>query len=131
MVADDSIFGDALDNDTLGGRIWRAREAAGLSASSCARALGIRRDTLEGWESDRSAPRANRLMTMAGVLGVTPAWLLYGIGDAPTFDAQSDELKIVRAQLARVRELREQTDKALEMIEKAIERMAERETTAQ
>jgi HTH-type transcriptional regulator, cell division transcriptional repressor len=115
------------DNDTLGGRIWRAREAAGYSAAKFSRTLGIRKETLDAWESDRSEPRANRLVTMAGLLSVSPSWLLHGIGESPLDENVSDEVQILRAQLARIKELREQTSISIANMERAIERMALRE----
>ncbi len=71
------------DGDTLGGRIWRARDATGLSTKELASKLGVRNDTIASWERDRAEPRANRLFMLAGVLGVSPAWLMAGIGRAP------------------------------------------------
>ena len=56
---------------------------------------------MQAWESDRSEPRANRLTMLAGFLGVTPTWLLYGVGNAPEDDPHADELKIVKAQMSR------------------------------
>ena len=127
MGAEGTIYQNARDVDTLGGRLWRAREAAGLSASRCARMMGVRKETLDGWESDRSEPRANRLITMAGILQVSPAWLLHGLGEAPQIDGVSDELKILKAQVQRLKELRAQTDMVMESIESAVERIAKRD----
>jgi transcriptional regulator with XRE-family HTH domain len=116
------------DEDTLGGRISRAREAAGQSAPKFAKTVGVRSETLVAWESDRSEPRVNKLVTMAGLLNVSPAWLLYGLGEAPSEPGVSAELQVLRGQLDRIRELREQTDLAIRHMEKAIVRIAERET---
>jgi transcriptional regulator with XRE-family HTH domain len=116
------------DQDTLGGRISRAREASGQSVPKFAKTVGVRRETLAAWESDRSEPRVNKLVTMAGLLNVSPAWLLYGLGTAPTEPSVSAELQVLRGQLDRICELREQTDLAIRHMEKAIERIAERET---
>jgi transcriptional regulator with XRE-family HTH domain len=69
--------------DTLGGRIVYAREAQELTTSQLARRLGIKTETLHDWETDRSEPRSNRLLTLAGVLNVSPTWLLTGAGEAP------------------------------------------------
>jgi HTH-type transcriptional regulator, cell division transcriptional repressor len=121
------MYDKVRDNDTLGGRIWRAREAAAYSAARFARTLGVKKETLDAWESDRSEPRANRLVTMAGLLGVSPSWLLHGIGDSPLDETVSDELQILRAQLARIKELREQTEISITNMERAIERIALRE----
>lgn len=113
------------DLDTLGGRISRAREAAGQSASKFAKTVGVRHETLAAWESDRSEPRVNKLVTIAGLLNVSPAWLLYGLGEAPSEPGISSELQVLRGQLDRIRELREQTDVAIRHMEKAITRIAE------
>ena len=126
MQDDQHIFGDAPDNDTLGGRLWRAREAKGLSESSLAKAIGVRRETLRAWESDRSEPRANRLVTISGVLDVSPTWLLHGLGDAPASETVAGEISVVRAQLGRLRELRDETETVIATIEKSMARIAER-----
>ncbi len=115
---------ETTDNDTLGGRIWRAREAANFSEAAFARSLGVKRETLAAWENDRSEPRANRLVTMAGLLGVSAGWLLHGIGEAPLDETISSELDILRAQLARIKEFRDQTSVAIANMEKAIDRLA-------
>lgn len=70
-------------DDTLGGRISLAREAAGLSEGEAAERLGVLSSSWNAWECDRDVPRANRLAMMAGVLGVTPSWLLTGHGSGP------------------------------------------------
>lgn len=69
--------------DTLGGRISLAREVAGLSEAEAARRLGVLAQSWTAWERDRDVPRANRLATMAGILGVSLSWLLSGEGDGP------------------------------------------------
>ena len=70
-------------DDTLGGRISIAREACGLSAPDAARRLGVLPASWNAWERDRDVPRASRLTMMAGVLGVSPSWLLTGLGHGP------------------------------------------------
>lgn len=60
---------------------------------------------------------------LAGVLGVTPAWLMAGIGRAPddsTGDASGDEL---RKQLDLVKKLHEQTAEAIAALEMEFERL--------
>jgi transcriptional regulator with XRE-family HTH domain len=67
----------------LSRRIAEAREAAGLSREELARNAGVTVQTVEEWEAADRTPRANRLTTLGGVLGVSPAWLLSGEGPAP------------------------------------------------
>ncbi|OBZ96383.1 transcriptional regulator [Pararhizobium polonicum] len=111
------------DNDTLGGRIWRARDAVNLSAKELADRLGVRIDTISAWERDRSEPRTNRLFMLAGVLGVSPAWLIAGIGEAPKDDLSNTIADQLRDQLAQVKKLHEQTGKAISALEMEINRV--------
>jgi len=69
--------------DTLGGRISLARDAKAISVEEAARRLGVLASSWNAWERDRDVPRANRLAMMAGVLGVSPSWLLTGHGNGP------------------------------------------------
>jgi HTH-type transcriptional regulator, cell division transcriptional repressor len=111
------------DNDTLGGRIWRARDALNLSAQELADRLGVRADTISAWERDRSEPRTSRLFTLAGVLGVSPAWLIAGIGEAPKDDLSNSIAGQLRDQLAQVKKLHDQTGKAISALEMEINRV--------
>ncbi|MBO6756934.1 MAG: helix-turn-helix domain-containing protein [Roseibium sp.] len=88
---------------TLGERICKARDAIGLSTAQLARRLGIKTATLQGWESDRSEPRSNKLVLLAGVLNVSPTWLLVGRGAAPMHDDHAPaDLDSMRLALDRV-----------------------------
>ncbi|ADZ71220.1 helix-turn-helix domain-containing protein [Polymorphum gilvum] len=107
---------------TLGERICLARDAAGLSTAQLARRLGVRTATLQAWESDRAEPRSNRLVLLAGVLGVSPTWLLVGRGDGPM---EPDETAVATAGLradllamrAQAQALTDQIDSALGRLE--------------
>jgi len=114
---------DTSDGDTLGGRIWRARDAANLSTKDLADQLGVRAETVSAWERDRAEPRTNRLFLLAGVLGVTPAWLIAGLGKAPDSDTRDDERDSLREQLALVKKLHEQTGKAIAALEMELNRV--------
>lgn len=81
--------------DTLGGRLYKAREAAGLTVAQAARRLGIQTKTWKLWENDQSEPRSNRLMMAAGVLGVSPSWLLMGQGEGPQ-EGPANEIAALR-----------------------------------
>lgn len=71
------------DFDTLGGRLARARAVQESSLSEIAELVGVEKKTLEAWEHDRSVPRSNRLTMLAGILGTSPSWLLFGRGASP------------------------------------------------
>ncbi|MCK7612109.1 helix-turn-helix domain-containing protein [Roseibium sediminicola] len=88
---------------TLGERICKARDASGLSTAQLARRLGIKTATLQSWESDRSEPRSNKLVLLAGVLNVSPTWLLVGRGTPPATDTPVvSDLDSMRMALERI-----------------------------
>ncbi|MCY6380910.1 helix-turn-helix domain-containing protein [Hoeflea prorocentri] len=102
MAAADLIVAPP-DYDTLGGRISRARDALDLTSSQLARRLGVKTETVQAWETDRSEPRANRVTMLAGVLGVSPTWLLNGIGESPAVHVVNSELKVLSEQLSKLK----------------------------
>jgi transcriptional regulator with XRE-family HTH domain len=91
-------------DDTLGGRIVAAREAGDLSTAQLARRIGVKTETLSAWESDRSEPRPNQLVTISGLLNVSPTWLLTGAGDSPTEGATQTDMMHIRSVVARLRD---------------------------
>jgi len=94
-------YGDSVS--TLGERISVAREHAGLSEDELAERLAVQRRTIDDWEGDGAEPRANKLVMLAGILGVSPAWLLSGAGDgvpAPDADAATIDDGALRLRLA-------------------------------
>lgn len=90
--------------DTLGGRIVTAREAQSLSTAQLARRMGISTATMHDWEADRAEPRSNRLITLAGVLNVSPSWLLTGLGERPMDSLSETELEHLRHSIERIRD---------------------------
>lgn len=118
----DQPGGDA--GDTIGGRLVRARKAKGLTVSQLARGLGIKTQTLQGWETDRSSPRSNRLAMLAGVLNVSPAWVLTGRGEAPlpngdvpTADSREGLLRLrdsIKAKIVELNQILDEVDSKLE-----------------
>lgn len=92
--------------DTLAERLVRAREDAGLSTAQLARRLGVKTKTLANWERGVNEPRANRLLMLAGLLNVSPAWLIDGrLGGHPPETREQG-----------IAELREQLDAARRLI---------------
>ncbi|MGF7162518.1 transcriptional regulator with XRE-family HTH domain [Rhodoligotrophos appendicifer] len=81
----------ATPETTLGLRIAMAREALGLAPVEAAHRLGVQVETWNAWESDSDKPRPNRLVMMAGLLGVGLTWLMAGMGPAPTPRNQEDD----------------------------------------
>ena len=78
-----SIFYSNDEDTTLGGRISMAREISGLSVGQVVKRLGVKATTYEAWEADRSEPRANKLVALAGILNISPPYLLSGLGKQP------------------------------------------------
>ena len=105
------------DGDTLGGRITRARDLSALTLEETASRLGVTDETLAEWESDRSEPRANKVMTLAGVLGVSPAWLISGTGAAPQPVGISIAVAEMSGEINRLRDLAVQITASVEMLE--------------
>ncbi|MBB99563.1 MAG: transcriptional regulator [Rhodobacteraceae bacterium] len=124
MSEAETMWSETRDLDSIGGRIRRAREAANLSGAQLARRLGIKTATVNAWESGRSEPRANRLTMLAGFLAVSPTWLLYGVGEAPTDERMTTELSMISASLKNLRDTHERTGEALDRLEEQIERLA-------
>ena len=61
---------------TMGARIERARELAGLNKNQLARAVSTSWQHVDHWERDRMLPSTTSLQRIASVLGVTVAYLL-------------------------------------------------------
>ncbi len=94
MTKNDDL--DFAPDDTLGGRISLAREAARLTMAQAARRLGVQTASWNAWECDRASPRSNRLTMMAGLLGVSPSWLLTGMGAGPLERPSSEVKELLR-----------------------------------
>lgn len=111
----------ALDGDTLGGRIAKARDMTGMSIEDAAARLGVTLDTFTEWENDRSEPRANKLMTLAGVLSVTPAWLISGAGDGPDQSVLTAGLTELSGELERLIELNDEVTTGITALRERID----------
>lgn len=88
---------DTASDDTLGGRISLCRETCGLTSAQAARRLGVMTESWNAWERDRDVPRANRLTMMAGLLGVSPSWLLMGRGAGPVERPEEERSDLLAA----------------------------------
>jgi transcriptional regulator with XRE-family HTH domain len=113
MNSNSLMYADEPDQDTMGGRLSRAREAAGMKAPEFANAVGVGDATLRDWETDRAEPRANRLVAIAGMLNVSPTWLMEGIGQGPKEEEESATITELREQMRRLVDLQEQMKLAI------------------
>jgi len=107
--------------DTLGGCIVYAREAQDLTTSQLARRMGVKTETLHDWETDRAEPRSNRLLTLAGMLNVSPTWLLTGAGESPVDSLTETEMMHIRESVVRMREQVLTLVEELEQLQKRLE----------
>ena len=108
----------------VGPRIRIARENAGFTVAQLASRLGVRADTIEDWEDGAETPRANRLLTLAGLLNVSLTWLLEGREDeymhrhgAATPDSLRAQAESIRARLTELVELVEDLQQRLAVFE--------------
>ena len=108
-----------MQEDSMGARIAEAREAAGYSAAQAARRLGIHSKTLQRWERGESEPRGNRLMMLAGMFGVTPAWLLGG--EQYSQGRTENDWDQVRSQLTNARQMLASLNSIIDSLEKKVD----------
>lgn len=113
-MREDEDWGEADfsdDSATFGDRVTAAREALGLSLAQLARQMGVKAETVQNWEADRSEPRANKLQMLAGVLNVPLVWLMTGQGPGVALAPRGardvpqevlDELRAIRADQLRL-----------------------------
>jgi transcriptional regulator with XRE-family HTH domain len=72
-----------MDTETMGARISRLMEAKGLTQSSVARLLGLRRATVHQWVHDTSQPTPANLVMLAELLGTDVHYLVFGPSRQP------------------------------------------------
>lgn len=101
---------------TVGDRLTAAREAAGLSLDVLATEMGLRPETLEGWEVDQAGPTSGMLAQIAARLSVDAEWLLTGAGKGPHQGA----IVTATAELRELRRLLAEADLRLGRLEEAL-----------
>ncbi|MEL6817376.1 MAG: helix-turn-helix domain-containing protein [Pseudomonadota bacterium] len=108
--------------DTMGGRIVAAREATGHTTAQLARRLGIKSATLQNWENDRAEPRSNKLFMLAGMLNVSPTWILTGRGESPTPIEGDPDIAALRHELL---DMRSRCKRLLDQIDRTVKSLSE------
>ena len=107
MVANlsSNVLSPSDPETTLGERLLKARERAGLSLSLASHLAGVKPTTLRDWERDRSAPRVNKLVNLAGILGVSPTHLMAeeGQSDNPVSTSRGRQEKLLNQLKADIR----------------------------
>ena len=89
----------------FGVRLTVARESTGLSKSDLARRMGCGTATVSAWEAGRSRPRTNKLVTLAGLISVSPTWLLSGLGDGPMTNSPETRMEALGNGITELRHL--------------------------
>jgi HTH-type transcriptional regulator, cell division transcriptional repressor len=108
-------------DDTLGGRLSAARDASGLSLADVANRIGVKREHLLAWEADRAEPRPSNLIDLAGILGVSPMWLMTGLGSGPVQEGADLPLEALKLELQRLSDAHNECGRLIEKIARQIE----------
>ncbi|MEM6665925.1 MAG: helix-turn-helix domain-containing protein [Pseudomonadota bacterium] len=111
--------------DTLGARLAYARKSAGLSTAQLSRRLGVGTKTMAKWEADQTSPRTHRLTILAGMLGVSAAWLLSGKGEAPG-PMIDEDLAAIHAQIDTLERAQSEMTATLDALRESVARFAAR-----
>ena len=119
-----TIFHANEEDTTLGGRISMAREASGLSVADVVKRLGVKAVTYEAWEADRSEPRASKLVALAGILNISPPYLLSGLGRRPAGDdAAIRKIQQLTAQIGELEQNLKAATSNLRQIKKSVAKL--------
>ena len=111
------------DAATFGDRVVGAREKSGMTQAELSRRLGIKLTTLQGWEEDRSEPRANKLQMLTGMLNVSLSWLLSGEGigpEEPSTVPLSDDIQAILIEMRAIKTDMTRTADRLSRLEKRL-----------
>ena len=124
----DNILTAGKEEMTLGGRLYASRRNAGMSLNLASSLLGVRSSTLKSWENDRSEPRINKLVSLAGLLGVSPTHFLAeeghdGVDGSAIKGNRGKLVEMLKEQMSCVREQQKQLNKRLRKIDAAIQKL--------
>ena len=112
-----TIFFNDNQDTTLGGRVFQAREAANMTVAQVINRLGVRKATYMAWEADRSEPRANKLVALAGILNISPTYLLSGLGQAtPQTPKHQQTIEALRLEIEQLEQTLKTANKMLSQI---------------
>lgn len=102
----DIVYAVSEEQEPMGARLRRARDAAGLGRPELEKLSGINRKNIQNWEEGLKATPLFRqnVKLLAEILEVDPEWLRHG--DQPKESAGdavlADEVRAVRAEVARL-----------------------------
>ena len=124
----DNILTTGEEEMTLGGRIYASRRNAGMSLHMTANLLGVRSSTLKSWENDRSEPRVNKLVALAGLLGVSPTHFLAEEGnngaDVSAMKGRRNKLiELLKEEMSYAREQQKQLNQRIRKMDTLIQKL--------
>ena len=122
----DNVLTTSEKQMTLGGRIFASRQNAGISLHMAASLLGVKHATLKSWENDRSEPRVNKLVALAGLLGVSPTHFLAEEGDdglnmSAKKGSRKELVKMLKEEISHAREEQKKLNQRLRKIDELIQ----------
>lgn len=97
----------------IGRRLRDARQALAMSQTRLGAAIGVTREMIRKFEAGLSTVNAYQAKDLAGVLQVTPAWLLYG-------ETKEEICTTPLQRLAKAVEAQAQTQNRPEIVERCI-----------
>ncbi|EEO27560.1 helix-turn-helix domain-containing protein [Oxalobacter paraformigenes] len=78
--------------DKIAKRIEDCRHGLNISQSELARKIGVTPQAVQKWEKAKTVPRGATLRKLADALGVSPAYIQFGISDpVPDYPAVEQE----------------------------------------
>ena len=124
----DNILTAGEEEMTMGGRLYAARQNAGMSLHMVANMLGVKSSTLKSWENDRSEPRVNKLVALAGVLGVSPTHFLAeeghdGVDGLTVKGGRGKLVEMLKEEMSYAHEQQKQLNKRLRKINAIIQKL--------
>ena len=124
----DNVISNSEEILSLGGRIFNSRKKAGLSLQMTANLLGVRPKTLQAWEKDQSEPRVNKLVSLSGILGVSPTYFLAEEGnDGENVVAITGRnqkiLELLNREVELVKAMQKEQTKAIKKIELLVSKL--------
>ena len=128
LTSSDNILTNGHEEMTLGGRLHASRQDAGMSLQMVANLLGVKSSTLKSWENDRSEPRVNKLVALAGLLGVSPTHFLAEEGnngsEVTSLEIRRNKLiEILKEEMSLAREQQRTLNEQLKKIDTLIQKL--------
>ena len=125
---DENVVSNSEEIESLGGRIFNSRKKAGLSLHMTANLLGVRPKTLQSWENDQSEPRVNKLVSLSGILGVSPTYFLAEEGNdgenVVTINGRNEKiLELLTREMEQAKALQKEQNRCLKKMELLISKL--------